>query len=545
MSDKIRHSETQKVMNAIAQAERNGNAEAELRLYGKLVKLQPQQAMAWARLADLHYAQQNKDEGRKAIEQALELPGNDDADRLMHAHWSQDPYFSADVPRAQRWYEAHPSEWRLEILFEGMTRFAQPEALEAVLARHLEASAEASRQAFTLNLMFKNFFARARYHEAVACCKLGMELLPGHVSFIFNMALVLEELGQYLEAFKYYQRILALEPENIGVNNNLALLMLRLGQFSEGWQHYEWRWARVQKERYQHFNIPRWEGQPLQGKRLLVWSEQGIGDNIMFASMLPDLLSLGATVNFEVYERLEPLFKRRFPDVNFIRREVITRDSGDEVYKIQQRWPTSDFHTPEGSLGRALRPTRESFPAQGPLLNADPAQVDAFKRDYDARFPGKKRVGLSWRGGTSSATQQQTRRIAMADLALLAALGNVQFIDLQYGDTRAERDEARGHGLEMYRDESVDPLHDMDRQGAQIMALDLVISIDNTTVHLAGALGVPTLALLPINPNWRWGMQEGPSYWYSSVQTLRNGEVSDWHATVSRTLALIESQQLV
>ncbi|MBD1550668.1 tetratricopeptide repeat-containing glycosyltransferase family protein [Pseudomonas typographi] len=537
MSQINRHSETQKVLNAIKQAEKNGNADAQRRLYQKLVKLQPSLVMAWAQFAKLNFEAGDQQGGRDASVQALALPGDDRADRLLETHWSQDPFFSADLERARRWYTQFPSEWRLQIIFDALTRFDQPNELENVLAKHLEGCTEPSRQAFTLNLMFKNYFALARYHDAVACCKLGVELLPNHTAFEFNMALVLEELGQYTEAFKYYQKILAREPEHIGVNNNLALLMLRLGQYPEGWSHYEWRWARVQKDRYQHFNIPRWEGQALAGKRLLIWAEQGIGDNIMFGSMLPDLLALGATVNFEVYERLEPLFKRAFPTVNFVRREVITRDGGDAVYKVKQRWPASDYQIPEGSLGGLLRQSASAFIPRTRFLQADPEVVATFVRTYQQAFPGKRLVGLSWRGGTSSSTQKQTRRISMQDLARLAVLQDVQFINLQYGDTLDERAEALALGLCIHNDDSVDPLHDMDRQGAQMLALDAVVSIDNTTVHLAGALGVKTYALLPINPNWRWGLHSGPSHWYPTVHTLRNRKILDWDEVMADVIA--------
>ncbi|QRY82152.1 glycosyltransferase family protein [Pseudomonas sp. PDNC002] len=535
--------ETQRIARALEEAERLGDDDRKIPLYQQLLKLMPDLALGHAHLAALLLGRDREEEAQAHVERALSSAFDERIDSLLFEELAKRPRFNGNLVNAQRWYEAVPNVWRLKLLLSALNRIEAHDEAERLILQTLERPLPPVDQTQVLNLLAQLYYNTGRFHESIACCTLGLEQAPDSVPLNFNFAVAQEQVARYKEAFDAYAKVLRLDPQHVATHNNLALLMLRLGEFGPGWQHYEWRWAEVQKEHQQHFSIPRWQGEPLDGKTLLVWAEQGIGDHIMFASLLGELAQLGSTVHYEIYERLDALFSRSFPQIQFVRRELQgTAKDGAQVMH-RQTWPRSDYQIPMGSLPALLRPNLESFPREPHYLSADPAMVEEIRADYRRRFPGKRLIGVSWRGGTSVSNEKQSRRIPIADLGVLAALPDVQLINLQYGDTRAEREEARANGFDIYNDDSVDPLHDMDRQAAQLCALEAVVSIDNTTVHLAGALGVPTYMLLQLNPNWRWGLQEGPSYWYPSVQRVRNPVLNEWRATLARVAEQLQDSK--
>lgn len=537
--------ELQSLAKALTQAEKNNNTEALIRLYKKLLKLTPHLAVAHAQLAHLYFEQKDEAAALPHIEQALALPPEPKIDQTLFNHLSKSQRFIDNLPQAQQWFDNAPNLWRFKLLHEALVKANHQDEAESLIHRMLESQLQPSEQAQLLVLLAQLYYAKARYHDSIGCYQLALQLRPIEKSQLLNLAATLEQVGRYQEAFDYYQQVLTLEPEHSGTHHNLALIMLRLGEFEAGWKHHEWRWARAQKDQYQEFSIPRWEGEPLEGKTLLVWAEQGIGDHIMFASMLNELRALGGTLHFEIYARLDTLFQRSFTDVNFIRRELLGSEEHGDVQLFKQSWPQSDYQIPMASLAALFRPSLESFPAQKQYLLADEAQVELFRNDYQALFPGKHLIGVSWRGGGTVQNSKQSRLIQMADLQILASLPNVQLIDLQYGDTREELAEARRCGLHIHHDERVDPKRALDNQAAQISALDAVISIDNTTVHLAGALGIPTYILVPLNPDWRWGLNEGTTYWYGNAKVIRNRELNDWKDALARTCEQLRADKIV
>lgn len=537
--------ELQSLAKALTQAEKNNNTEALIRLYRKLLKITPDMAVAHAQLAHLYIEQKDELAALPHIEQALALPPEIKVDQTLFNHLSKSQRFIDNLPQAQHWFDAAPNLWRFKLLYEALTKANDQQASERLIHRMLENELAPSEQAQVLVLLAQLYYAQARFHDSIGCYQLALQLRPNEKSQLLNLAAALEQVGRYHEAFDYYQQVLALEPEHTGTHHNLALIMLRLGEFEAGWKHHEWRWARAQKDQYQEFSIPRWQGEPLDGKTLLVWAEQGIGDHIMFASMLNELRGLGGTLHFEIYARLDTLFQRSFTGVNFIRREQLASEEHGNVQLFKQSWPQSDYQIPMASLATLFRPSIESFPAQKRYLHADEVQSTTYRNDYQQLFPGKRLIGVSWRGGSTVQTDKQSRLIPMADLQILASLPNVQLIDLQYGNTHEELTEARHCGVHIHHDERVDPKRDLDNQAAQISALDAVVSIDNTTVHLSGALGIPTYILVPVNPNWRWGLNEGPSYWYGNAKIIRNRELNDWKDALARTCDELRADKIV
>ncbi|MDH1443984.1 tetratricopeptide repeat-containing glycosyltransferase family protein [Pseudomonas sp. GD03721] len=531
--------EARAILQALHKAEARDDTQQQIALYRQLLKLIPDMHLGHAQLANILLRMTADEEALTHIDKALAGPANEDIDRLIFDLMCDRPLFLDDVARARSWYEASPTRLRFKLYAKALIQNEVLDEAEALLARELQSPHELTQQALLLSLLGWVYYGMGRFHESIACNQLALEGTPNDVQLHLNLALTLEQVKRYPDAMRHYQRALVQEPKNADAHNNLSQLMLRLGQFEVGWQHYEWRWAKVLRDQLQNFPQPRWNGEPLHGRTLLVWAEQGMGDQIMFASMLPDLQHLDGPLLFEAAERLIPLFTRSFPGVQFFTREEVGRELRNGVPWVRYGWPACDLQTPMGSLGILLRRSRQDFTAHAGYLKADPHESVKLRNDYHLQFPGKRLIGISWRGGTSVTNFKQSRRIEMSQLAHLACLADVQLINLQYGEVEQDLEQARLHGLQIFNDRSVDPLLDIDRQASQIAALDAVISIDNTTVHLAGALGVPTLALLPMNPDWRWGLEEGQSFWYPCVQLLHNARHDDWGDIIKRCATML------
>jgi hypothetical protein len=192
-----------------------------------------------------------------------------------------------------------------------------------------------------------------------------------------------------------------------------------------------------------------------------------------------------------------------------------------------------DYQAPIGGLCRWLRPNLASFPSRAGYLKADSTQVDLLRDRYRNQLGGRPLVGISWRGGTGA--NVQLRSIPLAAWAPILAQSTFGFVNLQYGDCRADLEAVRRDlGVEILHDETVDPLKNLDDFAAQTAAMDLVISIDNSTVHMAGALNMPAWVLLPTVPDWRWMLGRSDSPWYPSVRLFRQAMAGEWAPVIER-----------
>lgn len=545
MQSRTLQAEIQRVSSVLALAEKNQDRDTQVKLYQELARLAPNTALIHAQIAHLFFERHQEQEAADHVETALALPHDITVDRLIFQHMCKLPRYITKPDQAREWFNKHPNLWRFKLLHEALNHIEAREELERVIHTMLELPLLPAEQSQILTLLAQQYFGQARYHDAIGCYQLGLELNPGNQTQLFNLAGSLEHVGRYDEAFARYKQVLSNDPEHAGTHNNLGLIMLRLGEFQQGWKHNEWRWKGSQPEHAQHFSIPRWQGEPLEGKTLLVWAEQGIGDHIMFASMLNELREFGGTLHYEIYARLDDLFTRSFDGVNFLRRETMGEEQIEGKRMFKQSWPRADFQIPIGSLGGILRNDLASFGSGKSFLTADPQASQDYKDKYARLFPGKRLIGLSWRGGKTMQTERQSRRAQIQDLLPLSELSNVQFIDLQYDSTAEEIAEMQAAGLSVYHDDTVDARIAMDPQASQISALDAVISVDNTTVHLAGALGVPTYVLVQLNPNWRWGLKEGRSYWYNSVQLFRNPALIGWNNPLERIITALQTDGII
>jgi tetratricopeptide (TPR) repeat protein len=369
------------------------------------------------------------------------------------------------------------------------------------------------------------------YEDAMASYRQAIALMPDFAEAYSNLGNALKDQGQLEEALGNYKRVLEIDPENAKAHFNLGILQLLSGNFEEGWPNYDWRW-RVKDFVSHESNIIHkeslWHGENLKGpdgKKILVSMEQGIGDEIMFASMIPDLAQVADEIVVECEARLVPLFKRSFPTITFIVRSDAPLDDAteDEI----------DFQIPAGNLGSHFRRNFDQFPKPASYLLPDAKKKGHIRNDYSDRWPDKRLVGISWKSGNVSVGGK--RSLMLDQWEPLLANPDCQFINLQYGNVAGDlADLKKSTGVDVYQDPSVDPLKDMDAFAAQVAALDLVISVTNTTVHVAGALGIPTWIMLQNVPDWRWVRGRDDSLWYPSIRLFRQENPDNWEGVIAR-----------
>ncbi|MFT3829191.1 MAG: tetratricopeptide repeat-containing glycosyltransferase family protein [Opitutaceae bacterium] len=367
-----------------------------------------------------------------------------------------------------------------------------------------------------------------RWAEALAVFRAAAETHPALAAAQFNLGTCLLACNETRAAVAALRAALGLEPSP-ETRFNLALALLKAGAFKTGALAYEARWQAEWRGKERPFTGPRWNGASLPpGGALVLWGEQGIGDEIMFAGLVTEVAARAlGPVFLECEPRLEALYRRSFPSLTVLPRSP----------KPDAGLPLHAPHCPVGSLPGVLWPATGGPAAPRAYLRADPARVASLQAELAALGPGRK-IGIAWRGGHPAA--QRPRFIPAEAWAPLLDAGALVPVCLQHGPDPAELAALeRGLGRPVHRVAAIDPLVDMDGFAALIAALDAVVSVDNSTVHLAGALGVPTAVLLGFESDWRWGVDGVPCPWYSSVMRLRQKAPRDWHEPMTAAAAFV------
>lgn len=324
---------------------------------------------------------------------------------------------------------------------------------------------------------------------------------------------LLIESGQDARCIDMCEKAIAGNPELATAHWNMAISLLSEGNWKRGWEEHEWGLkAKGIREDRAVLDVPVWDGKSL--GTVLVYGEQGMGDEIMFASMLPELLKTNKVV-FECYPRLETLFKKAFPDVPIYGTRESKSVSWAGNHKI-------DYRIPIGSLGQFYRNSREEFPGT-PYLRADPLPKGE-----------KFRVGISWVGGGAKIGRIQKRSIPLSWWKPILNIPDIEFVSLQYTDSEADIDLVEALGYEIKRMAEVKAF-DYYEAARLVASCDLVISVCTSVIHLAGALGVPCWVMTPKFPAWRY-QNSGGMPWYRSVRLYRSPmpEVEGWVPVIDR-----------
>ncbi len=352
-----------------------------------------------------------------------------------------------------------------------------------------------------------------RYDEALADLERSIAIRPDYAAAYSNLGVVLKDLRRFNEAITAFFNAATLDPSKPSVYWNLATLLLLIGNFRDGWEFYEWRKKIDKPFGARQFNAPVWLGrESLAGRTILIHAEQGIGDIIQFARYVPLLAPHAGKVIFAVPDKLMGLMGGLAGDIEIVSDKEIT--------------VPFDCHCPLMSLPFAFGTELETFPAAIPYLSANKGQAQSLRVRLSRN--GAKRVcGLSW--FSKSEKTGNLRNITLMELFDAIDPADYVFVNLQYGDVAVEIAELRRvKGIEIVCVDEIDNYDDMDGFAALIEACDVVLSIDNTTIHLAGALGKETLVMLPYIPDWRWLLDRSDSPWYPTMRLFRQEVQDDW-----------------
>ena len=368
---------------------------------------------------------------------------------------------------------------------------------------------------------------------ALASFRRALELNPGAPETMTCVAHALRDLGRLDEAIDAYDEVLAQHPDFGDALGNRGQALLMGGNYAAGWKQYEQRFVAT-GTRARSTGAAPWQGESLVGKTIAVMSEQGVGDEIMFASCLPDLMKNAKQVAVECDPRLVTTFLRSFPGASVRARSAAGATRTSAV-------PKADFEISIGSLPLHFRSGQPQFPQTSGYLRADPARVTEWRARYSG-FGKTRRVGIAWRGGTLR-NRQCLRSLELSDLGVMLRQTACGFFSLQYGDREAELQQVCAKLGVSVQDVGGAVGADIDALAAAIEALDLVITVDNTVAHLSGALGKPTWVLVPFSPDWRYGRKGDTTAWYPSMRLFRQAAPRQWGPVVERVVQLLAADR--
>jgi tetratricopeptide (TPR) repeat protein len=359
-----------------------------------------------------------------------------------------------------------------------------------------------------LNSLGMLLVRRNAINEASVCFSRALSYAPGYLQARCNQAVLNTWCGNLDSAINDLQYALSSAYYDGDIHYNLALALLAAGKFDVGWQEYEWRFRKANPVPIRHADIPRWAGESLVGRRILIHAEQGYGDTLQFVRYIPSLAQQGAMVFVEAQDYSIGTLLSSIPGVF----RVISRD---------ESIPDVEFQLPLMSLPLVLGPT--SWPPPAPPYLYPSCNKQEYWKGQLASLPGMK-VGLAWAGRPEH--ENDVNRSVPAVLLSPLAQPGISLVSLQFSDSQAVN---MSCAMACFREE----VHDFSDSAALVAGLDLVVTVDSAIAHLAGGLGVPVWLLLPWNPDWRWMHKRRDSVWYPSIRIYRQSTPGQWQDVIT------------
>ena len=369
---------------------------------------------------------------------------------------------------------------------------------------------------------------RGNLDEASNYYQQALRHQPDSTAAFTNLGNLRRQQGQFQQALACYDQALHHDPNHAEARFNRAMIWLLLGNWEKGWQEYEWRWQTGEFPRYA-FGRPRWDGSPLAGRSILLYSEQGLGDTLQFIRYVPLVKERGGKVIVQGHAPLLQL--------------LATIPGIDHLLAGGERPPAFDVHAPLLSLPAIFRHPVEKVPAKVPYLHADEKLLVKWQHEL-APLQGTK-IGIAWQGRPTHRGDRQ-RSIPLIQFARLARIEGVRLVSLQKGPGTDQLRELGGQfAIADLESRLGDDAESFANIAAVMKSIELVICCDTAIAHLAGALGVPVWVALPLDPDWRWLLEREDSPWYPTMRLFRQQRVGDWETVLERMACQIQNHRTI
>lgn len=455
-------------------------------------------------LALQHHRAGRLDEAEVAYKNILaQAPNNPDAIHLLGVIASQKGRHDLAIDMIQRAIAMNPQSAEFHFNLGGIYRAAGK--LEESLAQirlALQLKPEFPGGHAILGLTLSEI---GRFDEAIEALNKALEIEPNRAGSHLDLGNVHWKMGRHEQALTCFRRAIECEPNSAALHWSCARVLLQLGQLPEGWEEFEWRLRYKEMRLDRGFAQPQWDGSDPAGKTILLHTEGGLGDAVNFIRLVPMAARPGARIILECQPTLISLFQN-IPGV-------------DQLVARGQKLPPFDCHLPLQGLPRILGITLENIPNRVPYLTAPKDRVANFA----ARMPsdGKLRVGLIWCGVMYNETDFRTR--TLDTFHPLMKLPEIQFYSLQKGEASTQKPPDGVDWVDFSPE-----LNELADTAALIENLDLVISVDTSAAHLAGALAKPVWVLIPTQSDFRWLLERTDSPWYPTMRLFRQPLGADW-----------------
>jgi len=479
----------------------------------KSVEINAAQALE---VASRHYQKGNLLKARQTIERIIgSVPDFADAHRLLAQIYIQEQKPKRALQAAQKAVNLSPDAAACYLsLAAALENIGQHQEAETTLLQALDIDPDDAKTHFILG---NNYKIQGKLHAAEHAYRSAIKIQPEFPGSLKNLGTVLGEQGNLLEALDLYQKAQVIDPGDHEAHWNESLTLLALGREDHGWAKFDHGFD-VGVRRSREFGRPQWRGQRLQDKTILVYAEQGAGEHILYTNAVPHLAAMSGRVVIESSRRMSRLLGRSFPEAVVYARDDPPHPDlcSDEI----------DYQTAAGSVFQYIG--HPPFPeTQAPLLVADPDLTQQKRQSYELAYPGKLKVGLSWQ--STNVEFGAKKSIGLSALVSILNKPEVGLISLQYGETTEDLSALQNEtGIQVYEDHSVEQLRNLETFAAQVSALDLIVTISNTTAHMAGSLGKETWVMLPLVPHYYWHSEGDSTPWYPSAHLFRQHALGDW-----------------
>jgi tetratricopeptide (TPR) repeat protein len=485
----------------------------------------PDFADAHAALGNVYWLRENQPEAAASYREAIRLePRNAAVHSNLGLIYQRDCQHEAALRCFMRAHELAPE---FPVALKHLTQeWIALEQFEQALVVLQELYRKQPDRFDVLTCLVAVLHAMHRPAEALDYGRKARALNGNDVELLTALGIVLRDLGRLDEALESFAAALALQPDSVVALWHRSLVYLLQHDFARGWLNYDLRLASADLVRRPN-QYPAWNGIADTERRILIYGEQGLGDEIMFASCLPEMIAASGHCVVECSARLESLFRRSFPAA------TVYAALPDKSVPQRIRDLGIDVQIAMGSIPRYRRNRPLDFPLHHGYLVADPERVVHWRRQLETLGSGLK-VGISWQGG-SNQSRRPVRSIPLAHWVPILRIPRAHFVDLQYSDCVDEVNELESNsGIHIHRWEAV--RNDYEETAAMVGALDCVISVCTAVVHLGGALGKPVWVLAPYSPEWRYGIAGEKMTWYPSVTVFRQPRYGEWEPVVARVV---------